>query len=338
MRTIDWSNEDNCIVLIDQTMLPRKLVVRKCRSIPVLNEAIINLRVRGAPALGAAGAFGVALAANRTRARSAEELKAAIKSAVEALKATRPTAINLAWAMDRVIERIKELKSIETIREEALNEARKIADEDVKINRLIGKHGAELLKDGDTILTHCNAGRLACVDWGTALGAVRSAVESGKKIRVIACETRPLNQGSRLTAWELMEDGIPVRLISDSMAGFVMKQGMIDKVIVGADRIVRDGVFNKIGTYSLSVLAREHKLPFYVAAPLSSFDFSRSANDVVIEQRSANELRFVGRHQIAPINVKVYNPAFDTTPLSNISAVITEKGVFDPFKMFKEGG
>ncbi len=338
MRTIDWSNDESCIVLIDQTKLPKKLVVRRCRSIPSLTEAIVNLRVRGAPALGAAGAFGVALAAHGSKTRSVGALKQAIQSAAVYMKAARPTAVNLAWAIDRVLGKIKHLDSVDMIREAALREAKKIAEEDVASNKLIGKHGAALLEDGDIILTHCNAGRLACVDWGTALGVVRSAVKSGKMVKVIACETRPLNQGSRLTAWELMVDGIPVKLITDSMAGFVMKQGMVDMVIVGADRIVKDGVFNKIGTYSLSVLAREHGLPFYVAAPLSSFDFSRSASEVVIEERSANELKFFGRHQIAPSDAEVYNPAFDVTPHNNISAVITEKGIFDPLKMFEKGG
>lgn len=335
MRTIDWSNDDNCIVLIDQTLLPRKLVFKKCRSVRSLIEAIVNMRIRGAPALGAAGAFGIALAVHRSRKRSVEELKHAIESAADSLKATRPTAINLAWAIERVLESVEGLNSIEQIRQTALNEARRIANEDIEINRQIGKHGAVLLDDGDTILTHCNAGRLACVDWGTALGVVRSAIESGKRVKVIACETRPLNQGSRLTVWELIEDGIPVKLITDSVAGFVMKQGMVNKVIVGADRIVKDGVFNKIGTYSLSVLAMEHCIPFYVASPLSSFDFSRSAKEVVIEERSARELRFFGGHQIAPLNVEVYNPAFDVTPLNNITAVITEKGVLDPLRMFE---
>ncbi len=335
MRTIEWSSEDNCIVFIDQAELPRKFKVKKCYSISALREAILNMRIRGAPALGAAGAYGIALAACRSKARSAHALKLAIEKAAATLKATRPTAINLAWAVERLLKRIERLSSIEEIRRIALEEARKIAEEDVEINKLIGKHGAELLKDGDTILTHCNAGRLACVDWGTALGVVRSAIQSGKKIKVIACETRPLNQGSRLTAWELMEDGIPVKLIADSTAGFAMKQGMVDKVIVGADRVVKDGVFNKIGTYSISVLAKEHRIPFYVAAPLSSFDFFKSASEVLIEERDARELKFFGRYQITPLNVEVYNPAFDITPLENITGVITERGVFDPLKMFE---
>ncbi|MEM2934271.1 MAG: S-methyl-5-thioribose-1-phosphate isomerase [Methanocellales archaeon] len=335
MRTIEWSNEDNCIFYIDQAALPRRFIVKKCSSIPALREAIVNMRIRGAPALGAVGAYGIALAACRSKARSARALKLAIEKAAITLKATRPTAVNLSWAIERLLKKLEKLNSIEEIKRTALEEARKIAEEDVEINKLIGKHGAELLKDGDTILTYCNAGRLACVDWGTALGVVRSAIQSGKKIRVIACETRPLNQGSRLTAWELVMDGIPVKLIADSTAGFAMKQGLIDKVIVGADRIVKDGVFNKIGTYSLSVLAKEHGIPFYIAAPLSSFDFYKSASEVLIEERNARELKFFGKYQIAPLNIEVYNPAFDITPLENITAVITEKGVFDPLKMFE---
>jgi methylthioribose-1-phosphate isomerase len=335
MRTIDWSTEDSCIVYIDQAELPRRFIVKKCRSISALKEAIINMRIRGAPVLGAAGAYGIALAACRSKARSTLALKQAIEEAAITLKATRPTAVNLAWAIERLIMKIEKLGSIEEIKRTALEEARKIAEEDVEVNKLIGKHGAELLKDGDTILTHCNAGRLACVDWGTALGIVRSAFQAGKKIKVIACETRPLNQGSRLTAWELMEDGIPVKLITDSTAGFAMKQGMINKVIVGADRVVKDGVFNKIGTYSISVLAKEHSIPFYVAAPLSSFDFFKSASEVLIEERNARELKFFRGYQLAPLNVEVYNPAFDITPLENITAVITERGIFDPLKMFE---
>ncbi|MEM2925230.1 MAG: S-methyl-5-thioribose-1-phosphate isomerase [Methanocellales archaeon] len=335
MRTIEWSSEENCIIFIDQTELPRRFKVKKCRSISTLREAIINMRIRGAPALGAAGAYGIALAAWRSEARSARALKLAINKAAFTLKTARPTAVNLSWAIERLLKKLEKLSSIEEIKKTALEEAKKIAEEDVEVNKLIGKHGAELLKDGDTILTYCNAGRLACVDFGTALGVVRSAIQSGKKIKVIACETRPLNQGSRLTAWELMEDGIPVKLIVDSAAGFVMKQGMIDKVIVGADRIVRNGVFNKIGTYSLSVLAKEHSIPFYIAAPLSSFDFYKSASEVLIEERDAKELKFFGKYQIAPLDVEVYNPAFDVTPLENITAVITEKGVFDPLKMFE---
>jgi methylthioribose-1-phosphate isomerase len=210
----------------------------------------------------------------------------------------------------------------------ALGEAQRIADEDVAVNKKIGDYGSELLEDGDVVLTHCNAGRLACVDWGTALGVIRTAIEKGKRIEVIACETRPLNQGSRITAWELLQDKIPVTLITDSMGAAVMREGKVDKVIVGADRVVKEGVINKIGTYMHAVVAKEHKIPFYVAAPLSSFDIKRSYKEVEIEERSPEELIFFSGKQIAPLDVKVYNPAFDFTPFELIAAVITEEGVY----------
>jgi methylthioribose-1-phosphate isomerase len=238
--------------------------------------------------------------------------------------------VNLAWGVDRVIDATSDAYDVEGIRDIALSEAKNIADEDVVTNKMIGKHGAKLLKDGDTVMTYCNAGRMACVDWGTALGVVRSAVEAGKKINVVACETRPLNQGSRITTWELMQDNIPVTLITDSMAGHVMRKGMVDKIIVGADRITGDAVFNKIGTYSLSVLAKEHEIPFYVAAPVSTFDFEGWEETVTIELRDEDELRFCRGAQTAPADVKVYNPAFDATPMENISGIITENGVFHP--------
>ena len=223
---------------------------------------------------------------------------------------------------------------VEEIRKKALEEAEKIAEEDVRRNKLMGKYGAELLEDGDTVLTYCNTGRLATVDWGTALGVIRSAVEQGKRIKVIACETRPLNQGSRLTCWELMQDGIDVTLITDNMVGIVMQRGMVDKVIVGADRIVRDAVFNKIGTYTVAIVAKEHNVPFYVAAPLTTFDWEKTMDEVIIEERSKEELIYCHikcrKTLIAPKDVKVFNPAFDATPLKYVTALITEKGVIYP--------
>ena len=221
-------------------------------------------------------------------------------------------------------------RDIEDVTRLAVEEAKAIADDDVARCKAIGEHGAKLLKDGDTVLTHCNAGRMACVDWGTALGVVRSAVAEGKRINVISCETRPLNQGSRITTWELTEDGIPVTLIADDMSGYVMRKGMVDAVIVGADRITEDAVFNKIGTYTHSVVAKAHGIPFYVAAPLSTFDFRHREKDVVIEQRDADELRQCGDRCLAPPGVRVLNPAFDATPMANITAVITELGVHRP--------
>ncbi|MCQ1536002.1 S-methyl-5-thioribose-1-phosphate isomerase [Methanosarcina sp. KYL-1] len=330
MRTIDWKEESNSVVLVDQTLLPKEYRVIECKTLSSLCEAIQSLRVRGAPALGAAGGFGIALAAFLSSAKDIESIMKDLKVAGKALKSTRPTAVNLAWGVDRVLKAVNDAYDVGGVRSTALQEALDIAEEDVATNKLIGKHGAKLLKDGDTVLTHCNAGRMACVDWGTALGVVRSAVEAGKEIKVIACETRPLNQGSRITTWELMQDKIPVTLITDSMAGWVMRQGLVDKVLVGADRITQDAVFNKIGTYTHSVLAREHEIPFYVAAPISTFDFEGWEGSVKIEMRDPKELRFFGTEQLAPEGVEVYNPAFDATPMENVAALITERGVFYP--------
>lgn len=330
MRTIDWDYEKNSIILIDQTLLPREYKVIECSTIESLCEAIKSLRVRGAPALGAAGGFGIALSAFKSSASSLYRLMDDIKSAGKKIISTRPTAVNLSWGTRRVIKAVEEAGNIKEARRFALDEAKAIADEDVEKNMKLGEHGASLLADGDTVMTHCNAGRLACVDWGTALGVIRSARAQGKNIKVIACETRPLNQGSRITAWELMEDKIPVTLITDSMSGHVMRKGMVDKVIVGADRITQDAVFNKIGTYTHSVVAKEHKIPFYVAAPVSTFDFERLEDEIEIELRKPEELKFFGKYQIAPIDVDVYNPAFDATPMENVTAIITENGIFYP--------
>jgi methylthioribose-1-phosphate isomerase len=327
MRSIFW---DDGLKLIDQTKLPERLEVIECRSVEELADAIKRLAVRGAPALEAAGAYGIALAARERDFADVGELKEYLKRAADFLASTRPTAVNLFVGIERALSAALKGESVEEVRELALKEAEKLAEEDVERNRKMGEYGAELLEDGDTVLTYCNAGRLATVDWGTALGVVRSAVEQGKEIRVIACETRPLNQGSRLTCWELMEDGIDVMLITDSMVGIVMQKGMVDKVIVGADRIVKDAVFNKIGTYTVSVVAKHHGIPFYVAAPKATFDWGRAAKDVVIEERAREELIYCGNRQIAPLNVKVYNPAFDPTPLENVTALITEYGVIHP--------
>jgi len=294
------------------------------------------LRVRGAPALGAAGAYGVALAAARSAATDPAALLQEVQRAAEIIRAARPTAVNLSWGVDRVmgaLNKIKESADSDQIKAAALAEAELIAEEDLTINRALGDVGASLLADGDVILTHCNAGRLACVGWGTALGVIRSAVAEGKQISVYSCETRPLFQGSRLTAWELTEDNIPVTLICDNMAGMAMRQGLVDKVIVGADRITKDAVFNKIGTYSLAVLAKAHGIPFYVAAPISTFDLERSEKDVEIEERDPDEIRRLGNKQLAPAEVKVYNPAFDATPLDLVSAIITEQGIYRPPEM-----
>lgn len=330
MRTIDWNEENKSIVMIDQTLLPVEYKVIECKTLGSLCEAIKSLRVRGAPALGAAGAYGVALAATRSSADNMEALENDLKAAAKIIVATRPTAVNLAWGVNRTIAAMADAYDLAGIKDVVLSEAKNIADEDVATNKKLGKYGAKLLDDGDTVMTHCNAGKMACVDWGTALGVIRSAVEAGKEINVVSCETRPLNQGGRITTWELMQDNIPVTLISDSMSGHVMRKGMIDKVIVGADRITGDSVFNKIGTYTHSVLAMEHEIPFYVAAPVSTFDPEGWEDTVTIELRDENELRFFKDVQIAPDNVRVYNPAFDATPMENVTAIITEKGVFYP--------
>lgn len=330
MRTIDWDHKKNTIIMIDQTLLPGEYKVIECGTIDSLCEAIKSLRVRGAPALGAAGGFGIALAAFRSGAASLDGLMDDVDAAGKSITGTRPTAVNLSWGVMRVIRAIEDARNIKEARIFALEEAKAIADEDVEKNKQLGEHGASLLEDGDTVMTHCNAGRLACVDWGTALGVIRSARAQGKDIRVISCETRPLNQGSRITAWELIEDEIPVTLITDSMSGHVMRKGMVDRVIVGADRITQDAVFNKIGTYTHSVIAKEHGIPFYVAAPVSTFDFEHLENEIEIELRAHDELKFFGSHQIAPLDVDVYNPAFDATPMENVSAIITENGIFYP--------
>lgn len=331
MRTIFW---ENGVKLIDQTLLPDKFKIISCMNVEELADAIRRLSIRGAPALEAAGGYGIALAANEKDFSSSEELKEHLKKAAEFLSSTRPTAVNLFCGIQRVLSKAMKGKSVDEIRELALKEAEKIADDDVERNKVMGSYGAKLLNDGDTVLTYCNTGSLATVEWGTALGVIRSAVEEGKKISVFACETRPLNQGSRLTVWELMEYGIDVTLITDSMAGIVMQKGLIDSVIVGADRIVRDAVFNKIGTYTVSVLAKEHGVPFYVAAPSTTFDWSRTADEVKIEERSREELIYCHikckNCRMAPEGVKVYNPAFDATPLEYVTALITEKGVIFP--------
>lgn len=331
-RTIWWNYSVNCIEMIDQTILPLKLDTIKCLTVDSLINAIKSLSIRGAPALGAAGGYGMALSAIRYNGTDIKELRDTLVSDSLTIKSSRPTAINLSWGVDRVLNKILDKEDIDGIKRDALNEAEKIAEEDISINKMIGKNGAALLEDGDTILTHCNAGRLACVGWGTALGVVRSAVEMGKDIKVIACETRPLNQGGRLTTWELMKDGIDVRLITDSTVGMVMRRKMVDKVIVGADRITVDGVFNKIGTYTHAVLAKENNIPFYVAAPLSTFDKNKREEDVTIEERDADELRMINGGYIAPKDVKVFNPAFDFTPIQYVKAIITERGVFNTCK------
>ncbi|MHC1600330.1 MAG: S-methyl-5-thioribose-1-phosphate isomerase [Candidatus Methanospirareceae archaeon] len=326
MRTIEWDDEKAVVKLIDQTLLPVEYKIVECAHVDELIDAIKSLKVRGAPALGVAGAFGVVLVCMNERNETG------LKKEVEKLIKARPTAVNLSYGVSRTLQAAMRGENMQEMSSYALDEAKRIAEEDVVVNKKIGEYGSALLEDGDVVLTHCNAGRLACVDWGTALGVIRIAIERGKWIEVIACETRPLNQGSRLTTWELLQDKIPVTLITDSMSAAVMREGKVNKVLVGADRVVKEGVFNKIGTYMHAVVAKAHGIPFYVAAPLSSFDTKRSYKEVEIEERSPDELLFFGEKQIAPLDVKVYNPAFDFTPFELIEAVITERGVIRDVK------
>ncbi|NLF89088.1 S-methyl-5-thioribose-1-phosphate isomerase [Candidatus Bathyarchaeota archaeon] len=327
MRMIKWQN--GTVITPDQTKLPLQEVTLEIKTVDQMAEAIKTLRVRGAPLLGAAAGFGVAIAAYQSKAKTAAQFLAEIEVAGTLIKRQRPTAVNLFWGVDRVLNKAKAVKgTVEQLKTAVIQEAQAIADEDAAQNRAIGKHGAELIKDGDTVLTHCNAGELATVEYGTALGVIRAAWEQGKKIKVIADETRPLLQGARLTAYELKRDGIPVTLITDNMAAHVMSKGMVNLVVVGADRIVQDAVFNKIGTYGVAVLAHEHNIPFYVAAPKSTFDLTRKASEVEIEQRKPEEVTHVGCQQTAPDGVAVYNPAFDATPLKYVAGIITESGVY----------
>ena len=317
MLTVAW--KDNSVVLIDQTKLPNKLVYVRCKNYKEVADVIRKLVVRGAPAIGVSAAFGLALAAQDSNAKRLPELMTDLDNAFKVLQATRPTAVNLFWALERVMGKGK------------LDEALKMAEEDVETNRKIGANGLKLFKDGDIVLTHCNAGSLATVAFGTALGVIRAAMESGKRLSVIATETRPVMQGSRLTAFELLHDGIDVSLITDTAVGHMMAMGAINHVIVGADRVLHTGhVFNKIGTYQVAILANKHNVPFYVAAPLSTFDFESNPDDVIIEDRSVDEVIKVGKKRIAPKGVRVFNPAFDMTPPELITGIITQKGLLKP--------
>ncbi|MEN6611596.1 MAG: S-methyl-5-thioribose-1-phosphate isomerase [Methanoregulaceae archaeon] len=329
-KTLFWDEENGSIVFIDQTLLPTKFKTVTCTTIPRLVRAISRLEIRGAPALGVAGAFGVALAAVRSRKKEFPAFIGDVQRDARTIRETRPTAINLAWGVDRVLSVIKMGTTPGEVRTLAIAEAQKVAREDGEICRTLGKTGAKLIPDKATILTHCNAGALACSEWGTALGVIRSARDAGKEVRVIACETRPLLQGARLTAWELARDGIDVTVITDSAAGFLMRKGRIDCAIVGADRITRDAVFNKIGTYTHAVTCRHHGIPFYVAAPLSTFDPTLSENEVTIEERNRDEIATCGSRTTVPENASVLNYAFDATPLDLVTAIMTEKGVHRP--------
>jgi methylthioribose-1-phosphate isomerase len=329
LLTVEW--KDNSVVLIDQTKLPNKLAYVTCRNYNEVADMIRRLVVRGAPAIGVSAAFGLALAAQQSKANTLPELVKDLEYAFRVLHGTRPTAVNLFWALQRVMDKARRARTLEGAKKAILDEALRMAQEDIETNRKIGAHGLNLFRDGDMVLTHCNAGSLATVAYGTALGVIRAARESGKRLSVIATETRPVMQGSRLTAFELQHDGIDVSLISDTAVGHMMAIGAINHVIVGADRVLRTGhVFNKIGTYQVAILANKHNVPFYVAAPLSTFDFESAPDDVIIEDRSMEEVVKVGKRRIAPKGIRVFNPAFDMTPPELITGIITEKGILRP--------
>ncbi len=331
--TVEW--KDGAVRLLDQSRLPETIQFLDCRDYQTVAEAIRTLKVRGAPAIGVTAAMGVALGAQSINAMNYSSFAPAVIKICDELAATRPTAVNLFWAIERMRRKLESLQAqpVSAIKQALLKESQAILEEDIDLCKTMGRHGANLISDGETILTHCNAGSLATAGYGTALGVIRSAWEQGKKINVIADETRPVLQGSRLTAWELMQDQIPVTLITDNMAGSLMRQGKIHLCIVGADRIAANGdVANKIGTYSVAVLAKAHNIPFYVAAPYSTIDLkTKSGADIPIEQRNPLEVTTIhGSHPVAPLNVAVYNPAFDVTPAELITAIITERGVFKP--------
>ncbi len=324
-RTVDF--DGNKVILVDQRKLPEKLSFLECESVDCVANAIKSMAVRGAPAIGAAAAFGMALYASRFES-GRENFLSGLKTVAEKLKSTRPTAYNLFWAVDRVISSIKGATDLDEMKRRVLEGARRIAEEDVESNRKIGENGYRLIKEGYRVMTICNAGSLATVWYGTATAPMYRAHEEGIEFKVIALETRPVLQGARITAFELNRAGIPVKLIVDGAAGYVMSNLGVDLAITGADRILADGTtFNKIGTYSLSILAKEHGVPFYVAAPTSTFDLKSKPKDVRIEMRDPKEVAFIGNKRIAPEGVEILNPAFDRTPPENITGIITEKGV-----------
>ncbi len=317
--------------MIDQTKLPNELVFVEYDDFNQVANAIKTLVVRGAPAIGVSGAFGLALAVLQSKATTKNELISDLEKAKQVLFETRPTAVNLAWGLEKIMNTAKSGNSVEEIRELVISKSIQMADEDIEINKTMGKNGSVLFDDNDTIMTHCNAGALATVAYGTALGVIRATKENGKNVKIIATETRPIQQGSRLTAFELKHDGFDVSLIPDTAVGYTMANGLVNKVIVGADRIVKTGhVFNKIGTYQVATMAKQHGIPFYVAAPLSTIDMKSKAEDVVIEMRKGSEVTGIGDKKTAPDGINVINPAFDMTPPELISGIITEKGVAKP--------
>ena len=326
LKTVEW--KDNSVIMIDQTKLPNSLEYVTYTDYNQVANAIRTLVVRGAPAIGVSGAFGLALAALQSNAKEKDQLIQDLKTAKKILFETRPTAVNLSWGLDKIMKITEQCKTVSEIRDNVIAKAKEMAEDDVNINKKMGKIGAELFQNNDTIMTHCNAGALATVGYGTALGVIRATNESGKNIKVIATETRPIQQGSRLTAFELKHDGIDVSLIPDTAVGYTMANGLVNGVVVGADRILRTGhVFNKIGTYQVATMAKQHNIPFYVAAPLSTFDLKSNPENVVIEQRKASEVTGIGDTKTAPDGIGVINPAFDMTPPELISGIITENGI-----------
>ncbi|MEJ2733808.1 MAG: S-methyl-5-thioribose-1-phosphate isomerase [Anaerolineae bacterium] len=336
MRTIEW-DVSGTVKMIDQRKLPLEFVVVEFDDYRDVATSIKDMYIRGAPAIGAAAAFGLALAARQSRATTRQGCLADLETAADVLRATRPTAVNLSWALDRMLQtaRASEQVDVKGLIQELVEEAQRIADEDVEINHRMGAHGATLVEEGFNILTHCNAGALATVDYGTALAVVRAAHEQGKKIHVWVDETRPRLQGARLTSWELMNEGIPMTLIADNVAGHLMRTGRVDIVFVGSDRTAANGdVANKIGTYKLAVLAKENGIPFYAVVPTSTIDLSvPTGDDIPIEERGSEEVTHPGGCQIAPDGVRVLNVAFDVTPHRYVTGIVTENGIaYPPFK------
>src|SRR6266849_4665465 len=329
IQTLEWT--DQGVRFIDQTKLPTEETYVVCKTHDQVADVIRTMVVRGAPAIGVAAAMGIALAVKNSKAESAGDLKRDFDQACDIIGKTRPTAVNLFWAIRRMQEKFERLRirPIEQIKQTLIEEAQRMHAEDIAANQAMGRHGATLMPSEGGVLTHCNAGALATAGYGTALGVIRAAIEQGKKIHVYADETRPFLQGSRLTAWELKKDGIPTTVISDNMAGAMMKQGKIGATVVGADRIAANGdVANKIGTYTVAVLAKEHSIPFYVAAPFSTIDLEMPDGDQIpIEQRNPKEVTHMAGKAIAPEGVQVENPAFDVTPAKYVSAIVTERGI-----------
>jgi methylthioribose-1-phosphate isomerase len=333
VKPIEWV--DGKVVMLDQSKLPFEVTFIECTDYQVVAECIRTMKIRGAPAIGIAAAMGIALGAQDIRKGNFDEFMKAIEPIFHEMLSTRPTGVNIRWAVERIRNFLKKRRDepADRLKELLIEEAKRILDEDIEVNKAIGRWGAEFIKDGNTILTHCNAGALATGGYGTATAPMFVAREQGKSFEVFVDETRPVLQGARLTSWELMREGIPVTLITDSSAGAFMKMGKIDLVIVGTDRTARNGdVANKIGTYTLAVLCKEHKIPFYVAAPMSSIDFSISTGKKIpIEERGPEEVTHIlGKCQIAPDGVKARNLAFDVTPHQYVTAIITEKGAFKP--------